>query len=114
MVIGCCIFISACGYSDDNHEIVYTEPRDPSSSYTNDMDVIIFKNTTVDPKQYAGLIAFYEQMSFNEVPIECDSDFLNAARQYNQEELYDLHIFVNSLTNEEQGKLFSLVLEKLE
>lgn len=103
--------ISACG---DNTNTGY--PAETSNAVYAGSEIkktIEFKGESINLEQYAALIAMYEMISFEEIPIENDSDFREIAVQLGQEELYELHLFMVSLTSEEAEELFQLFLENV-
>ena len=74
---------------------------------------IIFNGESISLNEYVSLMALYQQMSFDNVVIESNSDFLEEAGQYGGEELYDLHEFIDSLTASEAGELHRIALQAL-
>lgn len=74
---------------------------------------IVFNDESISLEEYASLIAFYEQLSFDNAVIEDESDFIDAAEQYDMEHLYALYEFINSLSAEEAGELHRTALEAL-
>lgn len=115
LAIGClsgiiCI-ISACG---DNSDTGYqTEKADTPYTEAATEKSVVFKGESINLEQYAALIAMYERISFEEIPIESDLDFHEIAVQWEQEELYSLHLFLSSLRPEEKADLFHLFLENV-
>lgn len=79
----------------------------------NRQNSVVFKGESINLEQYAALIAMYEIISFEEIPIENDSDFQEIAVQWGQEESYSLHLFISSSTPEEKADLFQLFLENV-
>ena len=74
---------------------------------------IVFNGESIDLGNYISLMALYQQMSFDNVVIESNADFLEEAGRYDREDLYELHEFIDSLTVSEAGELHRIALEAL-
>ena len=84
-----------------------------SAVETVPVEQIIFNGVSISLKEYGALIEFYEQLSFEEVSIESNDDFIAAAQENELEHLYGLHEMISSLTPSEAGMLHAQALEAL-
>ena len=113
-VIGTVFAVSGCEEQTAEHM-----PDQPAVSVTAEPestappDFIVFNDERIRLRDYASLISFFGQLSYENVTIEDEGDFIDVAEEYGLENLYDLYSYINSLSDPEAGDLHRIMLEAL-
>ena len=87
---------------------VITEPAP-----TAPPEYITFNGESIRLQDYASLVSLFEQFSYEDVIVEDEDDFIDAAEEYDLEHLSELYSYIDSLSVSEAGELHRIMLEAL-
>lgn len=108
----CAVIAAAgCGSQAQNQTAAPAATAAPQQDETP--QYIVFNGENIDLNDYASLISFFGQLSFNNTEIENSADFIAAAEQSGASHLLDLYNYINSLPDSESIALHREALEAL-
>ncbi len=80
---------------------------------TESPEYMVFNDESIRLRDYASLISLFGQLSYENVTIEDEDDFIDAASEYDMEHLSDLYSYISSLSNSDAAELHRIMLEAL-
>lgn len=102
---------SGCGGNDAEQDATpESATAVPEATAETPLDSIVFNDEEISLNDYVSLMSLYEQISFDNVIIEDNYDFMETAEQYGREDLYELHEFIDALSASEAGQLHRIAL----
>lgn len=111
----CAVFaVSGCG--EETAEQMPEQIKVSDAAVTDPTvppEYIVFNGESIRLRDYASLISLFGQLSYENVTIEDEADFIDAAEEYDLEHLYNLYNFIDSLPDSEAGKLHRIMIEAL-
>ena len=108
-----CIILAAIGCGGKSAARMTAPAAVEIKDFAKTPEYVVFNGRNINLNEYISLISLCEQLSFENIIIENDSDFIEAAKQYNLEHLYSLYEYINSLSSAEAGELSGIIFEEL-
>lgn len=113
IILAAVLPLAACSGGTDDINTNENTAAAPISSSKPAVEVINFQGYSVNVREFASLISFFEELTFNQTELEAAEDIFSATEGYNEKALYDLYVFYDSLTDSEAAQLYAAVLENL-